>query len=77
MPFGYGQVSRCNMIKNNKEALTLALALAITAPNNKKAEKCVKIADSLAKDMQRKDVELAMKNVLDKIIDSLEEKENG
>ena len=65
------------MIKDNKEALTLALALAITAPNNKKAEKCVKIADSLAKDMQRKDVELAMKDVLDKIIDSLEEKENG
>jgi len=35
------------MIKDNKEALTLALALAITAPNDKKAAKCVKIADSL------------------------------
>ena len=50
------------MIKDNKEALTLALALAITAPNDKKAEKCVKIADSLAKNMKRKDVELAMKD---------------
>ena len=64
------------MIKDNKEALTLALALAITAPNDKKAEQCVKIADSLAKNMKRKDVELSMKNVLDKIIDSLESKEN-
>ena len=65
------------MIKNNKEALTLALSLAITASNDKKAAKCVKIADSLAKNMKREDVELAMKDVLDKMIDSLEEKENG
>lgn len=63
------------MITDNTEALTLALALAITAPNDKKAEKCVKIADSLARNMQRKDVELAMKNVLDKFVDSLEEKQ--
>ena len=64
------------MIKDNKEALTLALALDITAPNDKKAEKCVKIADSLAKNMKRKDVELAMKDVLDKMIDSLKEKKD-
>lgn len=65
------------MIKDNKEALTLALALAITAPNDKKAAKCVKIADSIAKNMKRKEVELAMKNVLDKMIDTLEKKANG
>lgn len=65
------------MIKDNKEALTLALALAITASNDKKAEKCVKIADSLAKNMKRKDVEIAMKNVLDKLVNSLEGKSNG
>ncbi len=29
------------MITDNTEALTLALALAITAPNDKKAEKCM------------------------------------
>ena len=64
------------MIKDNKEALTLALALAITAPNDKKAAKCVKIADLLAKNMKRADVELAMKDVLDKMIDSLKEKKD-
>jgi hypothetical protein len=60
------------MITSKQDALVTALALAITAPNDKKADECVKIADDLSKSMDRKDVELAMKTVLDKLTESLE-----
>jgi len=53
------------MIKDDKEALEIALALAITAPSDEKADKCIKMADKFASQMERKDVEIAMKNVLD------------
>ena len=65
------------MIKDDKEALEVALALAITAPSDEKADECIKMADKFAKQMERKDVEIAMKNVLDKLVNSLEGKSNG
>jgi len=65
------------MIKDDKEALEIALALAITAPSDEKADKCIKMADKFASQMKRKDVETAMKNVLDKLVNSLEGKSNG
>lgn len=55
------------------ESLELALHLAITAPSDEKAEECVKIADELSAGMDRADVELAMKNALDKVFESLSE----
>jgi hypothetical protein len=58
------------------EALELALSLAITAPTDEKAEECVKMADELSASMEKADVELAMKNALDKVIKSLEEEGN-
>jgi len=58
------------------EALELALSLAITAPTDEKAEECVKMADELSAGMEKTDVELAMKNALDKVIKSLEEEGN-
>ena len=64
------------MITSKQDALVTALALAITAPNDKKADECVKIADNLSKSMDRKDVELAMKTVLDKLVESLEGQPN-
>ena len=64
------------MITSKQDALVTALALAITAPNDEKADECVKIADSLSKSMNRKDVELAMKTVLDKLVESLEGQPN-
>jgi hypothetical protein len=59
------------MIASKQDALMAALALAITAPTDEKADECVKIADSLSKGMDRKDVELAMKIVLDKLQESI------
>ena len=64
-------------IQTDKEALEVALALAITAPSDEKADKCIEMADKFAKQMERKDVEIAMKNVLDKLVNSLEGKSNG
>lgn len=58
------------------EALELALSLAITAPTDEKADECVKMADELSAGMKKTDVELAMKNALDKVIKSLEEEGN-
>jgi isocitrate dehydrogenase len=60
------------MITSKQDALVTALALAITAPNDEKAQECVKMADEFASQMDRKDVELAMKTVLDKLTESLE-----
>ena len=58
------------------EALELALYLAITASTDEKADECVKMADELSAGMNKDDVELAMKNTLDKVIKSLEEDTN-
>jgi hypothetical protein len=58
------------------EALELALSLAITAPTDEKAEECVKMADELSAGMDKADVELAMKNALDKAIQSFGEEGN-
>jgi hypothetical protein len=35
-------------IKDKSEALTLALALAITAPNEARAAECIEMAESIA-----------------------------
>jgi len=59
-------------IKNDKEALELALSLAITASSDEKADECIKMADKFAKNMEKKDVEMAMKKVLDRLVESLE-----
>jgi hypothetical protein len=59
-------------IKNDKEALELALSLAITASSDEKADECIKMADKFAKHMEKKDVEMAMKKVLDRLVESLE-----
>lgn len=64
------------MITSKQDALVTALALAITAPSDEKAQECVKIADSLSASMDRKDVELAMKTVLDRLVESVEGKWN-
>jgi hypothetical protein len=64
------------MTMTKVEALELALSLAITAPTDEKAEECVKMADELSAGMEKTDVELAMKNALDKVIKSLEEEGN-
>lgn len=64
------------MITSKQDALVTALALAITAPSDEKAQECVKIADSLSANMDRKDVELAMKTVLDRLVESVEGKWN-
>ena len=61
-------------IQNDKEALMVALSLAITAPSDEKAAKCIKMADQYASQMNRKDVEFAMKTVLESLVESLEDK---
>jgi hypothetical protein len=63
-------------IKNDKEALELALSLAITASSDEKADECIKMADKFAKNMEKKDVEMAMKKVLDRLVESLEANAN-
>jgi hypothetical protein len=64
------------MITSKQQALEVALTLAITAPTDEKADKCIKMADEFSSQMDRKDVELAMKTVLDKLVESLEGQPN-
>lgn len=64
------------MITSKQQALEVALTLAITAPTDEKADECIKIADEFSSQMDRKDVELAMKTVLDKLVESLEGQPN-
>jgi hypothetical protein len=64
------------MITSKQDALVTALALAITAPTDEKADECIKMADEFSSQMDRKDVELAMKTVLDKLVESLEGQPN-
>ena len=61
-------------IQTDKGALMVALSLAITAPSDEKADECIKMADQYASQMNRKDVEFAMKTVLDSLVNSLEDK---
>ena len=46
------------------EALALALRLAITAPDDEKAQQCIEIAEWLAADMRPEEVENAQAAVL-------------
>ena len=46
---------------NHYEALVLALTLAINAPNDVKAQKCVDMAESIAANLSELDVERAKK----------------
>jgi len=55
-------------IKNDFEALILALELAITAPDEDKANECVAIAESLATNLTTEQVKLAKKLVLMEVI---------
>lgn len=47
-------------IDNHKDALTLALQLAVTAPNDALAQECLDMAKGFAFDMDPKDVEICM-----------------
>lgn len=47
-------------IDNHKDALTLALQLAVTAPNDAMAQECVEMAQGFASQMDPKDVEICM-----------------
>ena len=47
-------------INNHKDALTLALQLAVTAPNDELAQECVEMAQGFASQMDPKDVEICM-----------------
>lgn len=47
-------------IDNHKDALTLALQLAVTAPNDAMAQECLEMAKGFACDMEPKDVEICM-----------------
>jgi hypothetical protein len=47
---------------NNVEALTLALYLAITAPSDEQAQKCIAIAENLAATMPEIDVKRAQRD---------------
>tara|TARA_R110002110_G_scaffold388484_1_gene600639 strand:+ start:17 stop:202 length:186 start_codon:yes stop_codon:yes gene_type:complete len=55
-------------IKNDFEALILALELAITAPDEKKANECVAITESLAINLTPEQVKLAKELVLKEVI---------
>jgi len=46
-----------SMLKSPEEALTMALALAITAQTEEKAEMCVSHADQLAAGMSKEQIE--------------------
>ena len=47
-------------IDNHKDALTLALQLAVTAPNDALMGECLCMAKSFASQMTKKDVEICM-----------------
>jgi len=47
-------------IDNHKDALTLALQLAVTAPNDAMAQECLDMAKEFASQMPRKDVDICM-----------------
>lgn len=47
-------------IDNHKDALTLALELSVTAPNDELAQECLDMAKELASQMPRKDVEICL-----------------
>ena len=49
--------------KTKEEALTLALYLAVTAPNKNKMKECIKYSKIIAKDMTAKEVDLCKKAV--------------
>ena len=46
------------------QALIMALRLAITAPDDDKAQQCIEIAESLAADMTPEEIENAQATVL-------------
>ena len=50
--------------ENSFDALVLALQLAITAPDEAKAAKCIKMADDIAKNMPEIEVARAKKLAL-------------
>ena len=45
-------------ITNHGDALTVALILAVTAPNDKQSKEAAKLAESLASGMTKKQVEI-------------------
>ena len=47
-------------IDNHKDALTLALQLAVTAPNDALAQECLDMAKEFASQMPRKDVDICL-----------------
>lgn len=47
-------------INNHKDALTLALQLAVTAPNDALAQECLDMAKGFASQMTPKDVEICL-----------------
>ena len=47
-------------IDNHKDALTLALQLAVTAPSDALSQECIEMAQSFAGQMDPKDVEICM-----------------
>ena len=47
-------------IDNHKDALTLALQLAVTAPNDALAQECLDMAKGFASQMKPKDVEICL-----------------
>jgi len=47
-------------IDNHKDALTLALQLAVTASTDEKAQECLDMAKEFASRMPRKDVQICM-----------------
>ena len=48
-------------IDNHKDALTLALQLAVTAPSDALAQECLNMAKGFASQMKPKDVDLCLK----------------
>ena len=46
-----------NKLQSDKEALVMALTLAITAPTEAKAQQCIRLADTLAAGLSKQEVE--------------------
>lgn len=50
-------------IKNDYEALVVALTLAVTAPTEKESRECLKMAEELASNLSMEQIEQAKKEV--------------
>lgn len=55
-------------IKDKSEALTLALALAITAPSEARAAECIAIAETIANSGMTLDEVIACKAAAEKLV---------